>query len=138
MGSGDDFQAGDDKALNADELAGLQLVLTTGCTTCHVGPVMGGNSYQKLGLVNAYDTPDIGREKVTKEESDRKKFKVPSLRNIAITGPYFHDGKIVSLKEAVTKMAYHQLDKKLTDDEATKIVAFLDALTDKPRATTRN
>jgi cytochrome c peroxidase len=134
----DDFQAGDDKALNANELAGLQLVLSTGCTTCHVGPAMGGNSYQKLGLVNAFDTPDIGREKVTKEESDRKKFKVPSMRNLAITGPYFHDGKISTLKEAVTRMAYHQLDKKLTDDEASKIVAFLDTLTDKPRVTCRN
>jgi cytochrome c peroxidase len=134
----DDFQSGDDKALTADEMAGLQLVLSTGCTTCHVGPAMGGNSYQKLGLVNAYDTPDIGREKVTKEESDRKKFKVPSLRNVAITGPYFHDGKIGGLKETVIKMAYHQLDKKLTDDEAAKIVAFLESLTDKPRVVARN
>lgn len=129
----DDFQRGDDKALTPQELKGLQLVSTIGCTTCHVGPVMGGNMYQKLGLVHAYDTPDIGREKVTKEEFDNRKFKVPSLRNIAITAPYFHDGKIVSLKEAVAKMAYHQLDRKLTDEEANMIVAFLHALTDKPR-----
>lgn len=129
----DDFQRGDDKALTAQELKGLQLVSTIGCTTCHVGPVMGGNMYQKLGLVHPYDTADIGRQKVTKEEFDNKKFKVPSLRNIALTAPYFHDGKIVTLKEAVTKMAYHQLDRKLTDEEASNILAFLHALTDKPR-----
>jgi cytochrome c peroxidase len=129
----DDFLKGDDQALSAAELKGLGLVLDLGCTTCHVGPAMGGNMYQKLGLIHAYETPDVGREKVTNEESDRRKFKVPSLRNIAITYPYFHDGKIKTLREAVTKMAYHQLDKKLTDAEADSLVTFLHALTDKPR-----
>ncbi len=129
----DDFQRGDDKALTAKELQGLNLVMTLGCTTCHVGPAIGGNSYQKVGLVHPYDTADIGRAKVTKEDSDKMKFKVPSLRNVALTRPYFHDGKISSLKEAVNKMAYHQLDKQLTEDEADSIIAFLHALTDKPR-----
>jgi cytochrome c peroxidase len=71
---------------------------------------------------------------VTKEEDDKFKFKVPMLRNIAITGPYFHDGSIASLEEAVKKMAHHQLDKQLTDTEVKQIVAFLKTLTDKPRA----
>jgi cytochrome c peroxidase len=133
----DDFQKGDDKALNPQELQGLELVLNTGCTTCHVGPAMGGNSYQKVGLVNPYETSDPGRAKVTKEDSDKGKFKVPSLRNIALTAPYFHDGKVTTLNEAVKKMAFHQLDKKLTDAEVAAIVSFLNALTDKPRAATQ-
>ncbi len=129
----DDFQRGDDKALSPKELEGLNLVMTLGCTTCHVGPTMGGNSYQKVGLVHPYETTDTGRAKVTKEDSDNMKFKVPSLRNVALTAPYFHDGKIATAQEAVTKMAYHQLDKKLTPEQADSIVAFLHALTDKPR-----
>jgi cytochrome c peroxidase len=129
----DDFQRGDDRALSVTELKGLYLVTTLGCTTCHAGPVMGGNLYMKIGLVHPYETADLGRQKITNDDSDNRKFKVPSLRNVAITGPYFHDGKITSLKEAVTKMAYHQLDKQLTDQESETIVAFLKSLTDKPR-----
>ncbi|HWH67836.1 MAG TPA: cytochrome c peroxidase, partial [Candidatus Sulfotelmatobacter sp.] len=133
----DDFQRGDDQALNAEELKGLNLVMTLGCTTCHVGPAIGGNMYQKLGLIHPYETSDIGRAKVTKDESDARKFKVPSLRNVALTAPYFHDGKITTLEEAVTKMAYHQLDKKLNDEEVKSVVAFLNALSDKPRVVAR-
>jgi cytochrome c peroxidase len=133
----DDFQEGDDKALNAQELRGLEMVLTFGCTTCHVGPAMGGSSYQKVGLIHSYPTQDTGREKVTKDDSDKFKFKVPMLRNIALTEPYFHDGKIATLKEAVTKMAYHQLGKELKAEEADDLVAFLDCLTDKPRVVAR-
>jgi cytochrome c peroxidase len=129
----DDFQNGDDNALTPKEQKGLDLVMTLGCTTCHVGPAIGGTSYQKVGLVHPYQTTDVGRAKVTKEESDSLKFKVPSLRNVALTAPYFHDGKIATLKEAVGKMAYHQLDKQLTEAETDCIVAFLYALTDKPR-----
>jgi cytochrome c peroxidase len=88
----------------------------------------------KVGLVHPYETPDIGRAKVTNDDSDEMKFKVPSLRNVALTAPYFHDGKIASTKEAVIKMAYHQLDKNLTSEEADSIVAFLHSLSDKPRA----
>jgi cytochrome c peroxidase len=87
----DDWQKGDDKALSDQELRGLDLFLNTGCTTCHNGPTLGGNQYQKVGLVNAYETGDVGRFEVTKDESDKSKFKVPMLRNIALTGPYFHD-----------------------------------------------
>jgi cytochrome c peroxidase len=133
----DDFQKGDDKALSAQEQKGLNLVLSLGCTTCHVKPSMGGTSFQKVGLIHPYETEDIGREKVSKDDSDRRKFKVPSLRNVALTAPYFHDGRIATLQEAVTKMAYHQLGKELSADEANSIVAFLNALTDKARVAAR-
>jgi cytochrome c peroxidase len=130
----DDFLKGDDRALSAQELKGLDLFLSIGCTTCHNGPVLGGNSYQKVGLIHPYETKDLGRFVVTKEEGDENKFKVPSLRNIAITGPWFHDGKQTDLKDTVTKMAYMQLDRQLKPDEADALVAFLNALTDKARA----
>lgn len=130
----DDFQNGDDKALTAQERDGLNLFLTIGCTTCHVGPVIGASTYQKVGLVHPYETPDKGRFEVTKDEDDTFKFKVPSLRNIALTGPYFHDGSQKELKGTVIKMAYLQLDKQLTDEEANAITAFLHTLTDKDRA----
>ena len=130
----DDFQKGDDKALTAQELKGLQLFLTAGCTTCHVGPVIGATTYQKVGLVHPYETPDEGRSQVTKDEDDKLKFKVPGLRNIALTAPYFHDGSQKTLKETVTKMAFIQLDRTLTDAEADALVAWLHTLTDKARA----
>jgi cytochrome c peroxidase len=129
----DDFLKGSDKALSAAELTGLKTFLDTGCTTCHNGAVIGGNSFMKLGLVNAYPSEDKGREEVTKDADDRHKFKVPMLRNIAITGPYFHDGSIKSLNEAVEKMAWHQLGQKLEKDKVDSIVAFLGSLTDKKR-----
>jgi cytochrome c peroxidase len=129
----DDWQKGDDKALNAQELRGLNLFLTTGCTTCHNGPAIGGGQYQKVGLVNAYETGDLGRFDVTKEESDKEKFKVPMLRNVALTAPYFHDGKQKTLKETAQKMAWLQLGKKLSDEEASDLAAFLNSLSDKSR-----
>jgi cytochrome c peroxidase len=129
----DDFQNGADRALSEPELRGLDLFLTAGCTTCHFSPALGGTSYQKVGLVHPYETPDLGRAKITKDEDDNYKFKVPSLRNVALTAPYFHDGKQATLRETVIKMAYIQLDRKLTDAEADSLVAFLNSLTDKPR-----
>jgi cytochrome c peroxidase len=130
----DDFQKGSDQALKGDELKGAHLFLTVGCTTCHNGPVIGGQMFMKLGLVHPFPTKDEGRFEVTKDADDKFKFKVPMLRNIAITGPYFHDGSIAKLEDAVKKMAHHQLDKQLTDTEVKQIVAFLQTLTDKPRA----
>jgi cytochrome c peroxidase len=130
----DDLIKGDDKALTALELKGADLFLKTGCTTCHTGPLIGGNMYMKVGLVNPYETADLGRFDVTKDNDDKFKFKVPTLRNIALTAPYFHDGKIGTLPEAVKKMAWLQLGKELKDDELKAIVAFLGSLTDKARA----
>ena len=131
----DDFLKGDDKALTGPELKGLETFVSTGCIACHNGPLMGGNSYQKMGVVNAYaNTEDLGRQAVTKSEEDKLKFKVPSLRNIGLTAPYFHDGKAATLDEAVRQMAWLQLGRKLEDTEVQSIVTFLNALTDKGRA----
>ncbi|MEY5010252.1 MAG: hypothetical protein RLZZ253_1391 [Verrucomicrobiota bacterium] len=131
----DDFLKGDDQALTGVELKGLETFVSTGCIACHNGPLLGANSYQKMGVVNAYaNGEDLGRHAVTKSEEDKLKFKVPSLRNIALTGPYFHDGKAASLEEAVRQMAWLQLGRKLEDGDVKSIVAFLNTLTDKARA----
>jgi cytochrome c peroxidase len=130
----DDFLKGNDKALNAQELQGLNLLLTVGCTTCHVSPTIGGNMYQKIGLIHPYaNTNDVGRIKVTGEEWDLYRFKVPSLRNVALTYPYFHDGQAHNLRSAVKQMAYMQLGKELTDNELSSLTAFLNSLSDKSR-----
>lgn len=130
----DDLLKGNDKALAPLELKGADLFFKTGCTTCHTGPLIGGNTYMKVGLVNRYETADLGRFDVTKDNDDKLKFKVPTLRNIGLTSPYFHDGKIATLPEAVKQMAWLQLGKELKDDEVKAIVAFLGSLTDKARA----
>jgi len=126
----DDYLAGDDGALSETELAGLTVFLDTGCGTCHSGQYLGGGMYQKLGLVKAWDKDaDQGRFDVTGEEADRQVFKVPSLRNIAETGPYFHTGSVTMLDEAVSLMADHQLGIAVTDTQVRSIVAFLASLT---------
>jgi cytochrome c peroxidase len=126
----DKFLSGDQNALTSDEKAGLNSYLEAGCQTCHAGAYVGGNLYQKVGLMKAWpDGSDPGREKVTKSEADRMVFKVPSLRNIAMTGPYYHNGKIATLEQAVTIMAEYQLGKTLTDAQTKSIVAWLGSLT---------
>jgi len=128
----DDFLKGQDNALTSVELRGLNTFLKAGCTTCHNGPLLGGNSFQKSGLVKPYvNQADVGRAAVTKDDDDKFKFKVPSLRNIAVTHPYFHDGKISSLHEAVRTMAAIQLGMQLTQEQESDLVAFLKALTGK-------
>ncbi len=125
----DNFLKGRDDALTPVELSGLSIFITTGCTACHNGPLLGGNSYQKSGLLTPYvNQGDVGRYDVTKDEEDRFKFKVPSLRNIAVTHPYFHDGRIRSLPEAIRTMATIQLGKEFTQEEAGDLIAFLKAL----------
>lgn len=129
----DDFLKGEDGALNEHERKGLQTFVSVGCVGCHNGPLFGGNSFQKIGVVNAYKTEDLGRFVVTKDEADKFKFKVPSLRNIEITAPYFHDGSQATLEGTVREMAWLQLGRKLTDEEVDSIVTFLHTLTDKSR-----
>ncbi|MDH5717387.1 MAG: cytochrome-c peroxidase [Spirochaetia bacterium] len=131
----DDFQKGDLNALSEDELEGLSLFMNKlDCTQCHDGPLLGGNSYEKMGVEKPYkNTKDLGRFDVTKEEDDKYYFKVPSLRNIAITFPYFHDGGAMSLEDAVKTMADIQLNVNLTKEQIDKIVKFLKTLTDKER-----
>jgi len=125
----DAFLEGDDAALSMEQRAGLTTFIQTGCITCHNGATIGGRMYQKLGLVEPYPTDDTGREKLTGNEADRFVFKVPSLRNVAKTGPWFHDGSVASLDEAIQLMAKHQLGKTLTEAEVSSIRAFLDSLT---------
>ncbi len=125
----DKFLARDLDALDAAELEGLQTFVATGCIACHMGPAVGGASYQKLGLVHPYPNEDRGRFEVTGREEDRQVFKVPSLRNIEKTAPYFHDGSVETLPEAIRIMAYHQLGKDVEDEEIQAIQAFLASLT---------
>ncbi len=126
----DQFLGGKLDALNEQELRGLDRFIKTGCTACHIGPLVGGTMYQKLGLLKPYDTKDTGRFEVTKNEADKFMFKVPILRNIEKTGPYLHDGSIATLDEMVDIMAeYQTAGGKLKPEEVGEIVAFLEALT---------
>ncbi len=125
----DDFVDGKADALTAEERTGLKTFLATGCVTCHMGRLMGGSMFRKLGLVKPYETKDPGRFEHTKDEADRGVFKVPSLRNVAETGPWFHDGSVTSLQDAVKLMARHQLGKELAPADVAAIVTFLRALT---------
>ncbi len=125
----DRFLAGDVEALDAAQQRGLRTFLATGCTTCHNGVTVGGLLYQKLGLVHPYESEDPGRFQVTGNEADRNVFKVPTLRNVAETGPWFHDGSVRSLEEAVRLMGWHQLGRELDDRQVGDLVAFLGSLT---------
>lgn len=127
----DDYLEGDEDALNREEKQGLKKFINAGCTTCHNGVAIGGNSYRKVGLVEPYETDDLGRYEVTNLESDKKKFKVPSLRNITKTGPYFHDGSVETLDEAIRLMAKHQLGKEVGSEFINDVKAFLGSLTAK-------
>jgi len=126
----DKFLGGDQAALTDQEKAGLNTFLDAGCQACHSGAFMGGSVFQKLGAVKPYpDTRDLGRFDVTNQDADKQVFKVPSLRNVEKTAPYFHDGSVKTLEEAVTKMANYQLGRSLSPADATSILAFLKTLT---------
>ncbi len=125
----DKYLRGDLNALTAKEKEGLKTFVNTGCPTCHNGSAVGGSSFQRLGLVEPYpDESDLGRVGITKDEADRMKFRVPSLRNVEKTGPYFHNGKLTKLDEVVRTMGRHQLGKKLGAKEVGQIVTFLKSL----------
>lgn len=131
----DDFQNGNVHALTRQEKNGLRVFMSTGCASCHGGPLLGGNKFMKLGVVNAYDnTADKGRAEVTHASGDNFVFKVPSLRNVGATAPYFHDGRVVDLPHAVERMAWHQLGKKIEPADRDAIVAFLRALSNEKQA----
>lgn len=123
----DDFLKGDDRALTAPELKGLETFFSAGCTFCHKGPLLGGTTTKVLGEEIPY--PDDGEAGGARNDE----FKVPMLRNVALTAPYFHHGKIATLEEAIRKMSYHQVGRELPDDEVEAIAAFLRTLTDKAR-----
>jgi len=130
----DAWLEGDDKAMTDAQLAGMEAFMDGGCITCHMGDTFGGKTFMKLGLVKPYESEDQGRFEVTGAEADRQVFKVPSLRNIEKTGPYFHDGSIADLTTAVKLMSTHQVGRELSDEQAASIVTFLGALTGTPDA----
>jgi cytochrome c peroxidase len=120
---------GMDTMLTNAEKTGFATFVSTGCPTCHLGVYVGGSMFQKAGLVTPWpDTTDIGREGVTHNAVDRFFFKVPSLRNIAHTAPYFHNGAVRSLDTAVVWMARHQLGKELPAEQVAQIVTWLGSL----------
>jgi cytochrome c peroxidase len=131
----DAYLQGDTKALSPAAQVGLRKFIDTGCATCHNGVGVGGSIYQKFGLLKDYwqatDSQQIdkGRFEVTQNPADTYVFKVPSLRNVAMTPPYFHDGSVASLAQAVAVMADVQLGKSLTDEDIKEITAFLHSLT---------
>jgi cytochrome c peroxidase len=127
----DKWLKGDNKALTEKELAGYKLFKEVGCVACHNGPAVGGGSYQKMGVTKAYITENtaVGRAGVTGKDADRMFFKVPSLRNIELTYPYFHDGAANTLDQAVDTMGKLQLGREFTIEERAKIIAFLKTLT---------
>jgi cytochrome c peroxidase len=126
----DDYLNGNNDALTQKEKEGLQLFMTKACITCHNGGGVGGSMYQKFGVVKPYkNQEDLGRYKITNKEADKYVFKVPSLRNITRTYPYFHDGQVWDIREAVYIMGESQLGMQLSDEEISNIVIFLDSLT---------
>ncbi len=125
----DAFLGGDATQLTEQEKAGLQKFVSYNCTMCHRGATVGGQMYMKMGLYKPYPTEDVGRYEVTKNEADKYVFKVSMLRNIAETGPYFHDGSVATLEEAVKIMGEYQLGQVISDEDTADIVAFMKALT---------
>jgi len=131
----DRYLAGDDDAIGELQKEGLNRFLDLGCADCHNGPLLGGESLERFGLFKDYwdatksEKIDAGLFETTKNESDRYRFRVPMLRNIAKTAPYFHDGSVDNLPDAVRVMADVQLDTRLDDHEVEGIVAFLESLT---------
>jgi cytochrome c peroxidase len=126
----DAFLKGDKSALSDAEKEGFLKFADAGCAACHNGALLGGNSYKKLGIARAYpDKKDTGVAKVSKKADDRFVFKVPSLRNIAKTGPYFHNGSVPTLDAAVTRMAEYQLGEPLSAGDVQAITTWMNSLT---------
>jgi cytochrome c peroxidase len=131
----DTYLAGDESALTSNEKYGLELFISNGCTACHSGNALGGQLFQKFGATANYwehtnsKKIDEGKFELTKNEADKYVFKTPSLRNVEKTFPYFHDGSVEKLEDAVKIMAKVQLNKELYDEEVADLVAFLKTLT---------
>lgn len=139
----DKYIRGNKKALSAQQIRGMKLVEEIGCTSCHTGPnfageglKMGEGNYKPFPQIpgSKYDkmydlTSDLGRYEVTKNKEDKNHWRVPTWRNVALTAPYFHNGKVATLDEAVRVMAKTQLDTDLTNEQVDDIVAFLNSLT---------
>jgi cytochrome c peroxidase len=133
----DRYLEGDLTALTPAEVEGVKVFADVGCVQCHTGELIGGSMFQKVGVMEPWpNQQDLGRYEVTKQLTDRMMFKVPSLRNVKLTAPYFHDGSVPELATAVRMMGHHQLGIELTDPEVTSIVAWFDALTGEAPAIT--
>lgn len=137
----DRYLQGEENAISAEAINGYQLFMDYGCISCHQGPNIGGNLYQKMGIYEDYfeskriiNETDLGRYNITNREEDVLVFKVPSLRNIALTGPYLHDGSAKTLTDAIHKMAVYQVGQQIPNHEVSDIIAFLNTLTgDQPK-----
>jgi len=132
----DRFLNGDDTAIGDEALKGFRLFSNYGCISCHQGVNIGGNFFQRFGIIGDYfadrgnqTKADLGRYNVTNQEEDRYVFKVPGLRNVAVTAPYFHDGSAETLDKAIEVMGHYQLGRKLSEEERRLIAAFLESLT---------
>lgn len=131
----DRYLSGERQALNAAEIEGYRRFRELGCSSCHQGMLVGGNMFQKFGVLKDYfagrtlTDADLGRYNVTRRDEDRHVFKVPSLRNVALTGPYFHDASAATLEQAVAVMGHYQLGRELPPQDVEFIVAFLNTLT---------
>lgn len=134
-GKFDIFLGGDLTALNDQEIKGLHTFMKEGCTTCHAGTLLGGNMFQKYPLYGTHKeltgstVDDAGKMQASKNEADKYIFKVPSLRNVAVTWPYLHDGSVKDLDKIIPVMAKGQLNKELTPEQTSDISAFLKSLT---------
>jgi cytochrome c peroxidase len=131
----DAFLQGDNRALTPQQLVGLEKFVASGCIACHRGSLLGGDSFQKFGVHKDYwlatgsKVIDTGRFAATKKEEDKYVYRVPMLRNVTRTGPYFHDGSVAGIEQAVRVMAEVQLGKNLPARDVADIVAFLESLT---------
>ena len=133
----DRYLKGQKDAITENEMAGYELFKKYDCATCHVGEILGGQSYELIGVQHDYfadrqakmTEEDNGRFKQTQAERDRHRFKVPGLRNIELTAPYFHDGSMATMDDAIRAMAKYQLGIELPQEEVDKIVAFFRTLT---------
>jgi cytochrome c peroxidase len=137
----DKYLKGFDSEINEEELLGYELFKSNKCATCHAGATFGGRSFEILGMYRDYfeergwdvTKDDLGRFNITADENDRHRFKTPCLRNVALTKPYFHDGSRIALPDAVKAMSIYQTNRRITDEEAQAIAAFLETLTgDRP------
>lgn len=126
----DQWLLGDDDAITEKELAGYETFKRIGCAACHYGEALGGKDFHRMGIVHEYltDNASLGRFEATGDEDDKLKFKVPSLRNIQRTYPYFHDGAVWTLEEATEIMAYLQLGRELPQEDIDNMVAFMESL----------
>ena len=132
----DRYLAGDKKAISEQAKQGYAIFKSYGCSACHQGANVGGNMYQKMGVMADYfaerGTPimeaDLGRYNVTHDDYDKFTFKVPSLRLMVLTVPYFHDGSVKTLENAINKMARYQLGREISPEDVQRVIAFLKTL----------